>query len=92
MIVDCVQLSERTERPLIVSSPGQYEEPQVEKYKILRPDHKSGSFQGGEVVLKCVVTSLGNNNVVWKQGERIISAGRVMGSTETLCTKYVITF
>jgi len=34
--------------------------------------------QGGEVVLYCEVLNLNDNNVVWKQGERVISAGNIM--------------
>ena len=35
------------------------------------------TFQGSEVVLVCEVGNLNNNQVVWKQGDRPISAGDV---------------
>ena len=35
-------------------------------------------LKGGEVVLYCEVLNLNNNHVVWKQGERVISAGNIM--------------
>ena len=37
-----------------------------------------GLLQGGEVVLNCEVLNLNNNHVVWKQGDRVISAGNIM--------------
>ena len=35
------------------------------------------TLQGSEVVLVCEVGNLNNNQVVWKQGDRPISAGDV---------------
>jgi len=34
-------------------------------------------MKGTSVILECEVENLGDNTIVWRQGERVISAGAV---------------